>query len=312
MNQNKLQQLQNNVEVIGTLKSKELEVKETLDGRRFMSGKLVVQSIVDGKMNEHNIEVFTAGSSKLFQGVETVKNEYKTIDEHGIESADRIRVKGALKLKEYYNNEGKLIQYNIIRGMIFNRLDKDSGLEDKAFASIETIIERVKPILENDLPTGSYSVDGFTVGWKGEVIELKDVVVEKELTQAFMDLYQPGSTGRLSFKLNSFVEEKKQVAATTGFGIMVDIKDTFETGNKYTNVITVIGGDMPYLDSRKYTSKDIETSKQSRRFKLQEMKEKFNISKVPVDNGFGLGIPKQRRITISMPPGAGNNGIPNF
>lgn len=181
MAQTQLRKLQNNVEIIGTLKSKELEVRTSITGKNFMSGKLVVQSTIDDKINEQVIEIFIMESSKLFKGIETVKNEYKTIDQDGVENADRIKVKGSLKLKEYYQKQGNLVQYNEVRGMIFNRLDKKNDQEGAAIASIETVVEGFEQIFKDELPSGDYLVKGFTVGWKGEVIELKDTFVGENI-----------------------------------------------------------------------------------------------------------------------------------
>lgn len=285
---NQLRQLKNNVEVIGTLKSKELELKSSTDGKKFMSGKLIVQSIIDGKVHDYVIEIFIMESSKLYRGIETVRNEYKTIDEHGRENADRIKVKGMLKLKEFYNNHGNLVQYNEIRGMIFNRLTEINDQEDVALASIETIVERFEPVLKEGFPTNEYSVKGFTVGWKGEVIVLKDVFVGKEIAQTFMDLYQPGSTGKLSFKLHRYSNEKVKSDTSVGFGTTIDIEDTFES-TKNVWKIEVIGGDLPYVGTIEYTPEEIEQAKKVRACKLSELENKNRSVTIPHNNGFGQG-----------------------
>lgn len=291
MNKTKLHQLQNNVEVVGVLKSKELDLITTKSGKNFMSGKLVVQSEVDGKINEHLIEVFIAESSNLFKGIQTVKNEYKTIDQDGIDNANRILVKGSLKLREFCNNQGNLIQYNVIRGMTFNRLGKIDMLEDKAVASIETVVEGLEPVLKDQLPTGDYFVKGFTVGWGEEVIEFKDVIVRKELAQALKDLYKPGSTGRLSFKLTRYAKDNEVTQnPSVGFGTTVNIQNTFEATKSYERNIEVIGGDLPINGDRAYTPELIALAKQARQLKLLDLKNKFNGSSIPETNtGFGQG-----------------------
>jgi hypothetical protein len=311
MNQTQLRQLQNNVEVIGTLKSKELEVKTSMAGKDFMSGKLVVQSTIDNKINEQVIKIFIMESSKLFKGIETVKNEYKTINQDGIENADRIKVKGSLKLNEYYNNQGDLVQFNEVRGMIFNRLDKNDTQQDKAVASIETVVESFVEKLDSDqLPTGEYNVNGFTVGWNSEIIDLKDTFIGKDLVQTFMNLYHPDSTGRLSFKLNSYSEEVQQ-ARTVGFGTTVDIKDTFESTKKYVSNIEIIGGDMPFFNTKEYTPEEIESAKQSRTLKSLELENKNNASINPINNGFGQSstVPNARTQTKEV---MNPNGMPDF
>ncbi|UDY80679.1 hypothetical protein [Geobacillus phage GR1] len=316
-NQNiELRQLQNNVEIVGTLKSKELEVKTSKKGNRYMSGKLVIVSKFDGKIQEQNVRVFIMESSKLFKGIETVKNEYKSIEEHGEENADRIRVTGELTLNEYYNKQGNLVQFNEVKGVFFNRLDAENDQPDKAIASIETVVENFVEKLDKDqLPTGAYEVRGFTVGWGNEVIELKNVVIGEELAQAFMDLYQPGSTGRLTYKLNNYVEveekeEEVQQAPTHGFGST----ETVETSNvirNFVNNIEIIGGDMPFLGSKEYTPEEIENAKRVRNLKLQELQQPA--PEVPQTNtGFGQGAPSPQDIDNQMPTGMGDDDMPDF
>jgi len=153
-----------------------------------MSGRMVVQSMADNKINEHVIEIFTMQSSKLFKGLETVKDEYKTIDADGLENADRIKVNGTLKLKEYCSSQDNLIQYNEVRGMIFSRLDKNDLQKDKALASIETVVDGfAEKLNEDQSPTGEFLLNGFTVGWANEVIELKGAFVGSKLSQPFMN-----------------------------------------------------------------------------------------------------------------------------
>lgn len=79
MENKELRQLQNNVQVIGTLKSKDLEVKTSKKGNKYMSGNLVVLSKFDNHVQEIKISVFMMESSKLFKGIETVKMNTKLL-----------------------------------------------------------------------------------------------------------------------------------------------------------------------------------------------------------------------------------------
>lgn len=316
MTQNiELRQLQNNVEIVGTLKSKDLEVKTSRAGNRYMSGKLVIASKFDGKIQEQIVKVFIMEKSKLFKGIDTVRTEYKTIEEHGAEAADRVRVAGELKLNEYYNNQGSLNSYNEIKGVFFNRLDATNDQPDKAIASIEVVVDNFTEELDKEqLPTGRYKVNGFTVGWGNEVIELRNTIIGEELAQPFMDLYQPGSTGRLTLKLNNYVEveeKEEEVAAapTHGFGTTEKIESN--TITNYVNNIEIIGGDMPYLGTKEYTEEEIQNAKQVRNLALQELQQPA--ADVPATNtGFGQGAPTQQEVDNNMPTGMGENDMPDF
>lgn len=317
-NQNtELRQLQNTVEIVGTLKSKDLEVKTSKAGNKYMSGKLVVASKFDGKINEQIVKVFIMASSKLFKGIETVMNEYKTIEKDGKDEADRVRITGELKLNEYYNSQGSLNSYNEIKGVFFNRLDDSNDQPDKAIASIETVVESFVEKLDKDqLPTGEYTINGFTVGWGNEVIELKNTIVKPELAQAFIDLYPAGSTGRLTLKLNNYVEvEETQVeqAPTHGFGT----KETIENVVKnFVNNIEVIGGDMPYFGTKEYTPEEIENAKQVRNLALQQMQQPAP-STPQTNTGFGHGSStspsmSEKELNDLLPTDLGNSDMPDF
>jgi hypothetical protein len=316
MENQQLRQLQNTVEIVGTLKSKELEVKTSKAGNKYMTGKLVVLSKFDNKVQEQVIRVFIMASSKLFKGVETVKNEYKTIEEHGEENADRIKVTGELKLNEYYGQDGTLRQFNEIRGVFFNRLDPANDQPDKAIASIETVVEGYSEKMDKDgMPTGEYDVRCFTVGWGNEVIELKNVVIGSELAEAFMNLYQPGSTGRLTFKLNNYVEtiekeEEIQEQPQHGFGSTEKV-ETSNIINKYVNNLEIIGGDVPFMGSKEYTEEEIQAAKQVRALKLQEL-QKPAPATPPVNTGFGAGATTpQQPVETQMPFGL-QDQMPDF
>lgn len=288
--------LSNTVEVVGTLKSKDLEVKVArTSGKKYMSGRITVVSKVDDKINEQQIRVFIMESSKLFKGIETVKNEYKSIEEVGEEEADRIRVTGELDFNQYYNREGKLVEFNEIRGVFFNRLDVMDESEDRAIATIDTVVEGIIDKMDQDgLPTGEKEIKGFSVGWGNNVIQLRDVIIKEELAEGMENLYQPGSTGQLTYKINNYaeVEEQEQeekVSANHGFGSQEVVGGL--VAKNFVNNIEVIGGQVPYLGSIEYTQEEIEQVHKVAELKLQtlqapapavpQVKEGFEAATVP-------------------------------
>lgn len=271
MEQKELRQLQNSVEIIGTLKSKNLEPKVSKKGKPYMSGDLTVVTVDGDKINEHRVKIFIMESSKLYKGIETVRSEYKSVEEVGPEAADRIRVTGEMTLNEYYNRDGKLVQFNEIKGVFFNRLEDDTP--DRAIASIETVIEEFTDKLDSEgLPTGEKTVKGFTVAWGNNVVELRNAVVKDQLAEAMMELYQPFSTGRLSFKLNNYVEKVEQEAVANvqhGFGSTATVEPNVI--NNFTNNIEIIGGDIPFFGSKEYTHEEIEEAHKVRQLALQTL-----------------------------------------
>ena len=300
--------LSNTVEVVGTLKSKELEVRVAKkSGKRYMSGKIVVASKVDGKLNEQQIRVFIMESSKLFKGIETVKNEYSSIEEVGATQADRIRVTGELDFNQYYNRDGKLVQFNEIKGVFFNRLDETDETQDRAIATIDTVVESFVDKMDADgLPTGEKEVKAFTVAWGNNVIELKNTIVKEELAESMQNLYQPGSTGKLSFKLNNYVEVEEtqvEVAPTHGFGSQEIAEGS--VAKNFVNNIEIIGGQVPYFGSIEYTPQEIEQAHKARDLKLQTLQAPAPTTP-ETTTGFGSTTGS------ATPPSSSNSEMPDF
>ena len=313
-NNENLRQLQNSVEVVGKLKSKQLEVKTSKKGNEYMSGSLVVTSVIGDKINEQQIKVFIMKTSKLFKGIETVMNEYKSVEEVGSELADRIRVTGELKLNEYYNSNGNFVQFNEIKGVFFNRVEED--VADKSIATIETVVEEFVDIVDNDgLPTGDKTVKGFTVGWGNDVVELRNTIVKSDLAEAMQNLYVPGSTGQLTFQLNNYVEvsepEEKEVDASHGFGSSEKVESN--VAKKYVNNIEVIGGGVPYFGTKEYTETEIQQAKQVRELKLQSLNEPA--PSAPVQHQTGFAKPQKQQSQTEASPfetSVPESGMPDF
>ena len=115
---------------------------------------------------------------KLYKGVMTMMEEYKSIDKHGEENADRIRVTGEVELEEYYGKQDKeLRSFNKVKGVFFNRLDADSDSPDKAIASIEVVVKSFAPFADSE--TGEilhHNVNCFTIGYGERIVELKKLL----------------------------------------------------------------------------------------------------------------------------------------
>jgi len=166
------------------------------------------------------------------------------------------------------------------------------------------------------LPTGEFAVEGFTIGWGNDVIELRDVVIGQELAESFKNLYTPGTTGRLSFKLNNYVlvEENaptEEVAPPShGFGSEEKIEANVIT--KYVRSIEIIGGDIPFFGTKEYTEEEIVTAKQVRALKLQTMSSPANDTPPQTNTGFGAGSEKPSESNEQSPPFSDNETPPPF
>jgi hypothetical protein len=185
---NKLPQLANSVEIVGTLKSMDLAIKESKNKKNYVKGKVTVLVREADKVHEHEIDIFQMESSKLFKGIKTMMNEYKSIDTHG-EEADRIRVTGEVEINEYYNKEDELKSFNQIKGVFFNRLDETNDTEDKAVAVIEVVVKGFTPkVIEETGEIEHYTVNAFTIGYGEKIVELKRAIISDELAGPMQDL----------------------------------------------------------------------------------------------------------------------------
>lgn len=317
MEKKELRQLQNAVEIVGTLKSKTLEVKTSQKGNQYMKGELVILTEDGPRINEHKVAIMVMMTSKLYKGIETVNREYKSIEEYGKEDADRIRVNGELTLQQYYNQQGVLVSFNQIKGVFFNRVEDDAA--DKALASIETVVEGFVDKLDADgFITGTKQVKGFSIGWGNSVIELKNAVVNEALAEAMTNMYTPGSTGRLTYKLNNYVEVSENEAVVEnvehGFGSTED-KVEMNTVNKYTNNLEIVSGDIPFLGTKEYTEEEIALAKQVQELALQTLQQPAaTIPDSTQATGFGSTPPETPPATQTQTGSASpfTDGMPDF
>ena len=303
-----LPQLTNSVEIVGTLKSVALEklVSKNGSNKKYIKGTVSITSNADGKVHEHRISVFQmeknkAGAvSKLYTGLETIINEYKAADVVGIENADRLRVTGELQSNEYYNKDGEFKGFNDIKGVFFNRLDETTDGPDKAMASVEVFVKGFAPVMIEE--TGEithHTVSAYTIGYNESVVELRKVVVGNALVDAMVDLYPDNTTGRLTLKLNNYVDiiestpQEAPVAMSHGFGSEETVEQS-RTFNRYTNNLEITGGDLPFEEPKALTEEQIEEALRKLALSREELKQnaKAPAPATPATNtGFGGGAP---------------------
>jgi hypothetical protein len=274
---NKLPQLANSVEIVGTLKSMDLAIKESKNKKNYVKGKVTVLVREADKVHEHEIDIFQMESSKLFKGIKTMMNEYKSIDTHG-EEADRIRVTGEVEINEYYNKEDELKSFNQIKGVFFNRLDETNDTEDKAVAVIEVVVKGFTPkVIEETGEIEHYTVNAFTIGYGEKIVELKRAIISDELAGPMQDLYHENSTGRLEFKLNRYAEQKqveKQEAPVSmghGFGKEITVETT-RVFERTVNNYEITGGDVPFEDEKALSEEQIADAARKLALSREELK----------------------------------------
>lgn len=287
-----MRECQNQLEIIGELKSKTVKRAATKDGVPTIALDLVVSSkIAEDKINEVKVSLWAKQGSKLYSGYETIANEYKTKVDN--EVGDRVKISGNIDLNEFVSkNDGTLISRPKFKGVFVNRLEADSTLVDSCGAVVECIIVNHQDEIKDGKITGRKLVKLYTVGYNDSIIELNDVVVRAELAKQFTQLYSINSTGKLFLEINNYAvvkEQEVQAAPTTvAFGSQLNVMPQESIVKDYINEIVIIGGDMP-LATGGFTAQEIQEMTRIRNNKIQEL---TTATPAPssTPNGFGAGF----------------------
>lgn len=309
----KLKELENNVRISGILKEVNLEIKPNKKEPNIkqIMGNIVVMVEDPTKkvVNEHEINLFAKESSKLFKGYVTVMNEYKAADVVGKENADLVTVQGSLDENKYLGSDGIVKQFNRIRGLFVNRVE---ALEKhEALAQMEVVVQGITPneIIVDGVPqqNGELKLNVLTVGYNNTVNKIHDIIVPTNLANTIQQAYMQGSTGKLTFEIQNYVElvetKPDPLAEQGGFGMQVDLGGAVK---KYNRKLLVVGGFPPYYDERAMSEDDIRFMNQIRNLEIDNIKN--TVPATPQVNtgvgGFGINNPD--------PFAAGNNGPINI
>lgn len=281
----KLKEQVNQVELVGTLKSHNMEVRASkTDGSLYISGKARVEVIEEGNTNVITVSVFAKEGNKIFDGLQTVINEYVTteqaVEKTGDQNAkgERIKVRGSLALEEYISTKTeKITSFNQVRGVFFNRIkptDEAFSAPDYTKGLVELNIVSITPKADaTGIPTGELTVKAFSVGYNERIIPFDDLVVGVDLAAAFQAYFRPNTTAKLSLRIVNYAVAKEEVApaiTTAAFG------QSFDDINErvvydYVNHIRIVGGDNPYTDFRALTPEQFETAARLRQTAIDSL-----------------------------------------
>lgn len=263
-----LRQLDNQVEIVGYLKSIEVRIN---DGEQF-KGSVIVEVHEGDKVHNHRVDlsqnaITRSGSeNKVYKSYLTMADEFKTrdfIEQAGLdEKPDLVKVRGEITRNQYYNNKGEFKDFNNIRGMFVNR-EKDLNAKHYAKITAEVVVESFENEKDdNDSNTGNVSVDLYTNNYRKEPQYIKGTFVGAKLAPAFTQMYPVGSTARLTMKLNNYaVVTDSGEEEPNAFGEESAIEsDNIVTS--FVNNVEIVSGKAPYTGSEKFTPEMIAESKQ--------------------------------------------------
>ncbi|AYB37619.1 hypothetical protein [Brevibacillus laterosporus] len=277
-NQTTLREALNEAAIEGILQELRLEEKKVDD-------KLAITGEIDIRINEnsvHTVNVFSykltqeGKESGIFKGLNTVKNEYKSIASYNEEEADRVSITaGKLGVNEYFVQE-ELKTYPQLSTNFINRLKPNDEFKPRAKFEAEVYIKSVKDEMKNDEETGRILVDTYIPLYKGKIIPFRFIVADPHAVEYVRNNYESGTT---AFVYGDIINEvhvnTKKIEG--GFGKPQEkIKRT--TVREY--VIT--GGSTPYDedDAKAYKKEVIKKALTEREIYLEEKKNKKEAPKV--------------------------------
>lgn len=294
-----LKALKQEVNVIGRVHTIDLTEDEDKNGNERIRGyvSVLVKEKIGNDVREHVIRLnvysrkFTnAGKeSGLYKGYKTVLDEYKSIAETGNEKeADLVHVTGSITLNEYISDNGKHEKSNRISARFFNRITPENAKKlkgPKATAVIEMVVDKFKDELDSEgLPTGNVIVKGYTVDFFGDLRENSKPIIPIEawvkegMADKLKELYEEGSTGKLTLKINNYAKEPSEDDVSEiqdDMGSFGEAEDISDVAVDFVNNLEIIGGRAPYDNGKAYTEEQQKEAKEWREKAIQSLEESY-------------------------------------
>lgn len=245
-----LRQSKTAVNIEGILSSMNLEETTTPNGGKAIKGNLVIK--VDDtnsiSVGVYCAEMTSAGEkNKAYDGIVTVKNEYKSIAEVGEEAADRIHTKA--DFNTYRNQENKdIVNY---KSNFFTRVTRELKPQ-RAFKCEAFISFKDWEYDSDDNKTGRLKVTGIVPGYNGTINILNMICpVSNEFDENFAEdadnLFEVGETYELNGEIvNARVEKKKQAAL-----------GQLQNEVSYKNELIITGSGNAYPEETAYSAEAI-------------------------------------------------------
>jgi hypothetical protein len=249
MDTNKEVAKQNSFKIVGELVEINLENKTSpRSGKDFISGKIVVKSIIDGRNQLTEVELY----SNKFKQDGTPNKLFETYSNLGALLNKRVRVSGELAESRFFSTTNtQLVSTTVNRGRYVAPADtKDVDAADFSFAGYI-----IKPLYEKNSKDGdlvAYEMVVAQANWnntKPTLIKFTVAKDNKAAIGAIQRLYEKGMTVSVRGTV-SVVTEDVEVSEQTAFG-----ESTRVYHNTYKNYL-IQTGSQP-LDRGAYSPQDI-------------------------------------------------------
>lgn len=280
-----LREAENIVEIEGIVA--EIRIEES-DFKKDGKTVEVIKGEIDIQVKEdvHTVSVFANKVNKegkesgLYKGIQTMKNEFKSVAEYK-EDADKVRIEtGKLGLNEYVGQDGLLKSYPQISANFINRLKATDTFEPKAKFTLEMCVAGVSEEKKNGEETGRAILKGYVSGYEGRVFPFETVVEGERAVDYVTGNYEKGSTVTVyGVIVNQKIVNTKEVEV--GFG-----KPQEKIERKTVREYKVISGTEP-IDSDEEKALDTKLIKKGLDERDRINKEKIEKKKNAANNNAG-------------------------
>lgn len=267
MAETNLRQADTKAVAVGVVSEKKLEVV-TEDGKTKIKGFVTVKTsdVNFVKFNVNVAEKTKAGTeNKMYPGIVTVMNEYKSIAEVGEDAATRTKATG--DIRPFAGRDGNsIVSYG---GNYFSR-PKEAASPMTDF-SVELFISNITPEMDGEgVETGRTIVSGWMPTYNG--IEPLELVAEGEIAQGVENYYEPGQTVEFYGEIiNNRIETVTEIPTLIG-------KPRKKVDTKYKNDLLITGASPVYEEGvtvkAPYDAETIKAAIQERKNRLEELKAK--------------------------------------
>jgi hypothetical protein len=270
-----LREATNNTHIEGIVADVRIEEKN-YNGVDSISGEIDIKVSED---SVHTIKVFSNKINKkgtesgLYKGIQTIKNEFKSIEKNGIEDADKVRIDaGQIGRNDYYGEDGLLRSFPQLKANFVNRVQSNDVFEPKAEFSLEMYIFSINEEKDKDQEsTGRLLIKGFVPVYEGKVIPF-DLVVNEDNAEYVSNTYEKGQTATFYGEIvNRMIITKTEVKV--GFGKPKEDVKRFSVREYLVNSATD-PLDADEENSKAYNPKEIKKAVEAREKALIVLKDK--------------------------------------
>ena len=229
----------NKVYIVGTIAEVDVEERTSQAGKNFISGKVVIKSVVDEKENLVEVRVIANEKNKD----SSINKQFTAYKNLPAMYGQRVRVAGELN-DESMISEGQIRHFNTIRGTFFNKARSDEA-DACTFEYAGFVVKGIVERKNKDDETIGYRIEIAQANYNDTNMKVIRFDINKNdvnIAQAIESNYIVGSTVKIQGKISydTRVETKEEEVS-------------FGEANKKTVVYTdkvyrITGGSEP-LDS---------------------------------------------------------------